>query len=337
MMATQPMVSILMPFKNTGVFLEECIRSIQEQTYTNWELIAVNDHSTDDSALRLQDMAVSDPRITVLLNPGKGIIPALREAFEASSGNLLTRMDSDDIMPAAKLEHMVSDLRQFGKRHISLGLVRYFSDRGISDGYKKYEQWLNKLSKSGSNFTEIYKECSIPSPCWMVYREDLIEAGAFFPDRYPEDYDLTFRFYALGLRCIPSMNVLHYWRDYGARTSRNHEHYAMNYFLDLKLDHFLNLDFQNSRPLLLWGAGYKGKSLARQLLHHGLEFRWVCDNPNKIGKKIYGVPMEHFSVIRNISQPQSIISVAKRGAQKQIRTTLMDLGQKPMKDFFFFC
>lgn len=319
------------------MYLEECLRSIQEQTYSHWELLIVDDGSTDAGPERVRAIGASDHRIQLLQNPAEGIIPALREAFAASSGEFVTRMDSDDIMPPTKLEDMVEGLLQHGEGHIALGQVRYFSIHGISEGYAKYEAWLNGLTRRGENFREIYKECSIASPCWMVFRTDLLNCGAFEPDRYPEDYDLAFRFYAHGLQCIPSEKLLHYWRDYPERTSRNHEHYALNYFLDLKLDYFLELDRDAGRPLVLWGAGFKGKSLAKQLVEYGVDFRWICDNPNKIGKKIYGVPLEHFSLVKSIPHPQSIISVAKRGAQKQIRKVLEERQQEEMKDFFFFC
>jgi len=56
------------------------------------------------------------------------------------------------------------------------------------------------LTAKGNNFQEIYKECVIPSPCWMIYRTDMDKCQAFLPNRYPEDYDLCFRFYENGMR-----------------------------------------------------------------------------------------------------------------------------------------
>jgi hypothetical protein len=171
----------------------------------------------------------------------------------------------------------------------------------------------------------------------MVFLADLEICGAFNPDRYPEDYDLCFRFYEAGLTCLPSSRTLHYWRDYDHRTSRTSEHYAQNYFLDIKLHYFLKLDRDPSRPLAVWGAGAKGKTIAKNLKAKGHPFRWLCDNPRKIGKKIYGIPMEHFSVLDTLPRAQSIITVASEAAQVNIRGYLADRGLKPMEDYFFFC
>jgi len=330
-------VSIIIPFKNTAHFLPECLDSIVNQTYIDWEVLAVNDHSTDTSLELLTSYSQRDKRIKVFQNNGNGIIPALQTAFAQSSGGFVTRMDSDDIMEPNRLEVMVNSLIEYGKEHVAVGKVKYFSNRGISNGYQRYEEWLNQLTSTGNNFEEIYKECVIPSPCWMVYRSDFEQSKGFEPKRYPEDYDLTFRFYEHGFKIIPCDQVLHLWRDYDTRTSRTHEHYAQNYFLDIKLHYFLKLDYDKNRPLVVWGAGFKGKKIAKGLKKQGLDFIWLCDNPKKIGKKIYGKELVHFEALQSLKNPQSIITVANENAQHEIRSYFSELGQLPMQDYFFFC
>ena len=66
-------------------------------------------------------------------------------------------------------------------------------------------------------------------------------------------------------------------------------------------------------------------------------FNWVCDNPNKIGKEIYGQILLSYTEIGTMKKPQSIITVANVKAQKQIRTFMDDHSMKNMIDFFFFC
>ena len=161
----EPLVSILIPFKNTADFIAECLESIIRQSYRNWEVLAINDHSTDSSLELVNDFVKKDKRIQCFPNDGNGIIAALRTAYTKRKGGFITRMDADDIMTPNKLEVMVSALLVRGKGHIAIGQVKYFSHRGISNGYARYENWLNGLSKSGTNYEEIYKECVIPSPC----------------------------------------------------------------------------------------------------------------------------------------------------------------------------
>lgn len=332
-----PLISILIPFKNAELYFEDCLLSITEQTYTNWEVIAVDDHSTDRGVAIIEQFAQKDSRIKSYKNNGRGIIPALQLAYSKCQGELITRMDSDDKMMSNRLFVMAKSLLQSGTGHIAVGQVKYFSHRGISNGYARYEKWLNKLTLTGDNYSEIYKECVIPSPCWMVYRNDFEQANAFNPNRYPEDYDLTFRFYRQNLKCIPCSQVLHHWRDYDTRTSRTSEHYAQNYFLDIKLYYFLKLDHNPEKTLVIWGAGTKGKTIAKSLTEKKINFVWLCDNPKKIGKEIYGTTLEHHSILETIKKPQSIITVANEEAQKEIRKILWRLGHKQMQDYFFFC
>lgn len=333
----QPLVSILIPVKNTASFLSECLTSIVGQTYSNWELIIVDDSSEDNSCKIAEQFAFKDPRIKLLKNNGVGIIHALQTAYLAMNGELVTRMDSDDIMKQDRLQWMVNELMKHGMGHLAIGQVSYFSELGISNGYDRYEKWLNKLTREGINYSEIYKECVVPSPCWMAFKADFDKCGAFESDVYPEDYDLTFRFYEYGLHCIPCDQILHLWRDYETRTSRTSEHYAQNNFLSLKLDYFLKLDHSSNRPLVIWGAGNKGKTIAKYLIEKNFDFHWICDNPKKIGKDIYGKKLDHFEILNKIPNTQSIITVANEESQLQIKAYFTNLNLESMKDYFFFC
>ena len=333
----QPLISILTPFKNTSKYLPECIESILNQSYANWELLIIDDNSTDNSSNIVHTYAINDNRIRCFQNDGIGIISALRLAFKLSNGSYITRMDSDDIMYPHKLEIMLNDLQRNGKQHIALGKVKYFSDTGLGDGYARYETWLNSLTSQGSNYSEIYKECVIPSPCWMIHREDLINCNAFNPDIYPEDYDLAFRFYKQNIKCIPSQHDLHHWRDYSTRTSRIDSNYAENHFLELKINYFLELHYNVSRPLTIWGAGQKGKTLAKLLTVNNIPFYWICGNPKKIGKQIYDIHLYNFDYLNQLQQPQCIVSVANEESQLEISNYFKSQNMQSMLDYFFFC
>jgi glycosyltransferase involved in cell wall biosynthesis len=330
-------ISIVMPVYNTSKYLKECLDSIVAQTEQDWELLAVNDFSTDNSLDILTAYAVNDKRIKALKNKHKGIIGALRMGFESSQGDFITRMDSDDIMKPNKLEVLKSLLIDNGLKHLACGPVEYFSDTTLGDGFKRYEQWLNELIKHGNNFTDIYKECVIPSPSWMCFREDFIACGGFSNDIYPEDYDLTFRFYKAGLKCIPSSEQLHLWRDYQTRTSRTDPNYADNTFIEIKLKYFLSLEKRADKKIVIWGAGKKGKKVAKILSEQQIDFDWICDNPNKIGHVIYGKKLLGLKNNIDFSITQNVITIVNPTAQNQIESSLQVQKLTRNKDYFFFC
>ena len=334
---SKALISILVPFKNTQEYIGECVISIIKQTYPNWEAIFVDDASNDKSLKIVKDFADKEHSINIFKNQGKGIISALQTAFRHCKGDYITRMDSDDIMVENRLSIMLEGLLKHGGKHLAVGQVKYFKKDGVSDGYMRYEKWINSLTANGTNYNEIYKECVIPSPCRMIDRKDFINCEGFDSIRYPEDYDLTFRFYRAGYKCIPCDQVLLHWRDYSTRTSRTHEHYAINYFLEIKVHYFLELDYDEKRPLTIWGAGNKGKTVAKLLIKQDIPFYWICNNTKKIGKTIYDHALLNFEYLSELHKPQSIVTVANEDEQLKIKTYLQKQNMKAARDYFLFC
>jgi glycosyltransferase involved in cell wall biosynthesis len=327
-------ISIVMPTKNAEKHIAECLTSIINQSFTDWELLVVNDHSTDSTRSILQEFSDKHARITFFNNKGSGIIKALQLAYKNSKGDYITRMDSDDIMPSNKLE-LMSKALESNPDSLITGYVRYISDNELKGGYIYYQNWLNSLVDENKHFAEIYKECVIPSPCWMVSRETFEKCGAFHSNTYPEDYDLTFRFYENKTPIISLKEELHVWRDHQARASRNDANYSDNSFLDIKLHYFLKLDLDKTKTLVLWGAGKKAKNIAKLLIDKHITFEWACNNPNKIGHSIYDIKMLDIQNIfsENI-QYQSIITVANKEEQKEIDQFS---ESKNNLDLYWFC
>jgi len=253
-----------------------------------------------------------------------------------SQGDYVTRMDADDIMLPQKLEVLIDGLQEYGGGYLATGGVEYFSADGIGEGYMGYADWLNGLTSSGSNWLDRYKECVIPSPCWMLSRGDFERIGAFGSDRYPEDYDLAFRMYAGGLQVIACEQILHRWRDYPERTSRNDTNYADNRFLELKMEWYCRLERDSDPPLTVWGAGKKGKRIAKYLIEHTIPFDWVTDNEKKIGHNIYGVILGKPEPLR-LRESKVIIAIANVTEQVQVINLLDDLGRVRGESYFLFC
>lgn len=91
-----PRVSVLMPVYNAQNFLAEAIDCILAQMFTDWELICVDDGSTDTSLAILRDYQAKDERVRVITRPNTGIVGALNDALSVARGEYLARMDADD-------------------------------------------------------------------------------------------------------------------------------------------------------------------------------------------------------------------------------------------------
>ncbi len=336
-MNNQPLVSIIMAVKDTAIYLDECIQSIINQTYQNWELIAVNDHSSDGSDQLLQTYANSDTRIRFFNSDRPKLIPTLQVGYKHAKGILINRMDSDDKMPDYKLEVLVNEWEKYGKGTVIAGGTEHFVDEGeVGDGFLKYEQWLNEVARTSTHYQEIYKECVIPSHCWLIHKEDFDAVGAFDPIIYPEDYDLCFRLYRQGYNIVGIDKILHHWRDRSNRISRTWDEYKDNRYFELKLRFFYEIDRDRSRPLVLWGAGKNGKDMAKLLQSYDDTFFWACDNERKIGKDIYGVRMQHYQNISELQNPQIMVVVSAPQGKSEIKTQLDTWNKKPVLDYWFF-
>lgn len=94
-MSHPSLISVVLPVYNCELYIREAIESILAQTYTAFELIVVNDGSTDGTAAILA--GISDPRLRVIAQPNGGIVKALNAGLQAAKGQFIARQDADDI------------------------------------------------------------------------------------------------------------------------------------------------------------------------------------------------------------------------------------------------
>ena len=106
------MVTIGLPFYNAEKYLALAIESVLQQTYTNWELLLLDDGSTDNSLSIAQSYAQKDSRIKVISDgKNKNLATRLNELPSLAQGLYLARMDADDIMHSARIERQLSVLK----------------------------------------------------------------------------------------------------------------------------------------------------------------------------------------------------------------------------------
>lgn len=110
-MSDKPAISVLLPVYNAELYLRIAVESILAQTFKNFELIAVDDGSTDRSLALLQEYANRDPRVRVISRPNTGIAGALNDGLAVAQGELVARMDADDISLPHRFQLQLAYLR----------------------------------------------------------------------------------------------------------------------------------------------------------------------------------------------------------------------------------
>src|SRR4051794_39230969 len=94
---SNPVISVVMPVYNASRYLHSAVDSVLRQTFSDFELIAVDDGSTDNSKALLEQIAANEPRLRIVSRPNTGIVGALNDGLGVARGELIARMDADDI------------------------------------------------------------------------------------------------------------------------------------------------------------------------------------------------------------------------------------------------
>ena len=121
-----PTISVILPVYNASEFLLEALESITNQTFTDWEMIAINDGSTDNSLEILQEYAKKEPRLRIISRENRGLPRTLNEGIELAQGEYIARMDADDISLPDRFEKQLTflfkkNLDLCGTQYITFG------------------------------------------------------------------------------------------------------------------------------------------------------------------------------------------------------------------------
>ncbi|MBE6481220.1 MAG: glycosyltransferase family 2 protein [Actinomyces ruminicola] len=109
------LVSVIMPAFNAAGYIADAVRSVQEQTYTSWELLIVDDCSTDDTFQRAKSLAAADARVRCIrLSRNSGAAVSRNRAMEIAQGQYMAFLDADDLWLPDKLEHQLKFMRARG-------------------------------------------------------------------------------------------------------------------------------------------------------------------------------------------------------------------------------
>lgn len=334
-----PAVSVLMPCFNAAQTLDEALHSLEVQTLQSFEIIAVDDGSTDETGDILRRWSQRDQRVRAITTHHGGIIAALNAGLHACTAGLIARMDSDDRCLPQRLEQQY----QYLQAHLQVDLVscqvRGFPPEQVRQGFEIYLQWLNGLLSDEDIRREIFVESPLPHPSVMVRKASLERAGGYQEHGWPEDYDLWLRLYLQGARFAKLPQVLLEWREHPARLTRTDSRYSLENFIRAKA-HYLALGPLVGRDaVLIWGAGMVGRRLGKQLQRLGAPLEAYIDiDPRKIGRRRRGLPilapeglMDSWSRYRS---PALLAAVGARGARQLIRQRLQAMSLVEGKDWW---
>jgi glycosyltransferase involved in cell wall biosynthesis len=279
--------------RDAGPWLEACLASVlSQQLEGGFELLVLDHGSQDGSAEILRRAAERDSRLRVLSLPRAPSLPALlQQGLELCRAPYVARMDADDCSLPGRLQAQAELLDAIP----GLGLVgcgfRMVADKGpLSPGYAAYADWANGVAAPGDIARELFVECPLPHPTWMLRREAALAVGGYVDDGLPEDYHLLLRLARAGWGLAKAGGCLFEWRDHSARHSRHHPRYQRQAFFKLKA-RFIKDMLCQGRPCVVYGAGERARILVRSLLEAGAEVAFGICLDSMPATRMHGAPV----------------------------------------------
>ncbi len=194
----QPLVSVIMPAYNAEKFIAESIQSVFAQTYRNWELIVVDDGSTDKTA-EIALLRAKDGRLNYFFQPNGRLGKARNTGIQNASGSLIAFLDSDDLWLPEKLERQIQTLHETGV-NVIYNEADVFYEPGSIPGPTEFSIYAGRI-EGPRMFDLLLGLNRIPVSSVVVQTDRLKRAGPFeesLPYHGCEDYDLWLKLAAGG-------------------------------------------------------------------------------------------------------------------------------------------
>lgn len=328
-----PKLSILMPVRNEEAYLQAALRSLQAQSLADWELVAVDDGSSDGTPDILAAAADQDPRLRVVRREGGGLVAALNAGLKACRAPLLARMDGDDISHPRRLE-LQSD---YLDTHPDTGLVacsfRHFPRSSLKQGMLDYETWQNALQDHDLIMRDLFVESPFVHPGIMTRTAIVKELGGYRECGWAEDYDLWLRMANTGVTFARLPDRLFFWRDHPERATRTQDEYSSDAFRRCKLHHLRQGFLKGCSELVMAGAGIEARAWQRLLAADGIRVtQWLDIDPRKIGRTLHGAPVSRPEELQ-LAGRKMLAAIGVRGAREQFRTVADKRGWQEGMDF----
>ena len=231
-------VSIIVPVYNVQKYLKECLKSLTNQSYNNLEIILVDDGSTDNSGKISDEYAKKDSRIIIIHQKNFGAANAKNKGLDICSGELVTFMDSDDIVELNWIEIMVNTLHKY-----KADMVECSMDKLYIDKYEIVEnQYKNNQSFTSEEYLSQYFSVWTNSLFYLkLFKHSLTNQIRFRTERRCIDDEFyTYKVISKAKKIVHINNVLYHYRQRKSSVVQTEKNLLQitNDAIDLRIERF---------------------------------------------------------------------------------------------------
>lgn len=211
-MKDRELISVIVPIYNVEKYLRKCIDSIIEQTYTNLEIILVDDGSPDNCGKICDEYAKKDKRIIVIHNSNQGVSASRNFGLDEAKGNYITFIDADDFVSNNYIEVLYNMITL---KEADLAIIG--NDEQFNEKIFKTNKKIKKVINNEETVRRILEEKYITSVCWgKIYKSELLNDIRFDTNlKIGEDFKFM-------------MEVLNKCHNVNIDTTQNLYHYRLN-------------------------------------------------------------------------------------------------------------
>ncbi len=327
-----PKVSVILPIHNTASMLDAAVASIAAQSFTDFDLLLIDNASTDESNTIAKRWAEKDDRIHLIEEPILGIAHALNTGLLHAQGRYMARMDADDISHPERFAKQVAYLDEHPEIGV-LGTQTTFSTTvEKSSGMRWFTQWQNAILSPHDHYVKRFVDAPLAHPTVMFRRELVVHHGGYNISPLPEDHELWLRWMDAGVRFAKLPEELLTWNDHAQRLSRTHDNYSVHAFFTTKakwLAKWMKREL-DGRPIIIAGTSAMCRDRARMLEAEGINVHAFTDVKPRVVPSYAFIPHGELPP----SGEAFIISfISQRGTGVRIAEFLVSRGLVEGEDF----
>jgi glycosyltransferase involved in cell wall biosynthesis len=230
-MLNKPLISIIIPIYNSELHLSKCIESVINQSYKNYELILVNDGSSDSSRVICENYAISDTRIKVFNKTNEGVSSTRNLGLQNATGKFIVFIDSDDYID----NYFLEELLNYSDYDLVFESAKIFDENGIREQKLNFREIIaDDFNQMTNFFPEIDLSTILGAPWGKLFNKHIIdEFNIRFKKQYYYGEDKLFVLeYLSHCNNYIQLSALSYNYFYSYKFENKKYHLSFEYIID---------------------------------------------------------------------------------------------------------